>query len=414
MNPERYSPEQAQEEAARMNAKIESGGASSYDEAEELVEQKGPQLSLVSLKQTTEELKGKVEAAKLQREKDVKQKISERESLIGEAKKNDELLGAAREALEYFVSMQELGQLDKADAKRLEELQTLVSSLEGYRVEIEKKIAIISSRPEILEKLQDAAKKEDAERTTKSLVEQSRAELEPQVDQLATAIKNLASRDVSLSQLIERQQSAASGAWNKIADAFGRARDMLSEKSNFGYTLQQIFRDSRAPEELQQKLTEARKSLGMFKGKEKAAVDFILAQTQVFDEYHRTAEQLSSLKQQRESLKNEKAGLAEQFRAMLVKSWEVQEKISELGGTPSGMGLPNDLWYRLQHQIEKFADLRRWEGDQKVGKYEGWFNATRTAEGRALYNTLQEVTENAGGYGLTMRNPNKPERENQK
>lgn len=413
MNPERYSPEQAQEEAARMKAKIESGEASSYDEAERLMEQEGPQLSVDNLKQTAEELKAKVEAAKLQREKDVEQKVSERESLIGEAKKNDELLGTARETLEYFTSMQELGQLDKADVKKLEELQILVSSLESQRVEIEKKIATISGRPEILEKLQDAAKKEDAERTIKSLVEQSRTELDPQIDQLATAIKNLASRNVSLYQSIERQQSAASSAWKKIEGVFGRASDMLSEKSNFDYTLQQIFRDSRSLEELQQKLTEARKSLGIFKGKEKAAVDFILAQTREFDECRRTAEQLSSLRQQRESLKNESAGLAEQFRATLGKSWEVQDKISELGGTLSGMGLPIDLWYRLQHHIEKFADLQRWEGNRKVGKHEGWLNATQTAEGSALYDTWKSVTENAGGYGLVIRNPNNPERENQ-
>lgn len=371
MNQERYSPEQAQEEAARMKAKMESGEASSYDEAEKLAEQENTQLSVGGLKQSAEELKAKVEAAKLQREKDVEQKISERESLIAETKQNDELLVTARETLEYFTSMQELGQLDKADAKKLEELQTLVSSLENQRVEIEKKVATISSRPEILGKLHDAAKKEDAERTVKSLVEQSHAEFDPQIDQLATTIKDLASRDNSLWRSMERQEQATSGAWKKIGEVFNRAGNMLSEKSNFGNTLEQILRGSGSPEELLQKLSEARKSLGMFKGKEKAAIDFILAQTQAFDEYNRATEQLSSLKQQRESLKSEGSNLAEQFKATLGKSWELQEKISELGGASSGMGLPTDLWYRLEHHIEKFGDLQRWEGNRKVGKHEG-------------------------------------------
>lgn len=363
------------------------------------------------LEKYTDELKAKVEAARLQEEKDIEEKISKRELLITEAKKNDELLGTARETLEYFVSMQELGQLDSVDAKNLKELHTLVSSLENQRVEIEKKIAVISSHPEVPKKLDDIAKKEDAERVVKNLVEQSHVELDPQIDQLATAIKNLASRDNSLWQLIKRQEPLVSSAWKKIEDISGRAEDMLSKKSNFDSTLRQILRESTSTEELSQKLTEARKSFGMFKGKEKAAIDFILSQTQAFDEYSQTAEQLSSLRQQQESIKGERYSLSEQFKEILRKSWETQDKISELTGSSSSWGLPTDLWHRLSRHIERFADLQRWEGNRKVGKHEGWFNATRNPEGKSLYDTWMNVTETAGGYGLTIRNPNRAERE---
>lgn len=404
MNPKQYSPEKT---------KIESGEASSHDEAEKLVEQGGAQLSVGSLRQAAEKLKAKIEAAKLQREKNVEQKISERELLIGEERQNDELLVTARETLEYFTSMQELDQLDKADTKKLEELQVIVSSLENQRVEIEKKVATISSRLEIFEKLYDAAKKEDIERTVKSLIEKSHTELDPQIDQLAATIKDLVSRDNSLYRSMEQQQQATYGAWKKIGEAFSRAKNMLSEKSNYGSILEQILKNSRSPEELSQKLTEARKSLGMFKGKEKAAIDFILAQGQVFNEYNHAAEQFSFLQQQRESLKSERSNLSEQFKVILGKSWEAEDKISELCGASFGMGLPANLWHRLEHHITKFADLQHLEGNRKVGKHEGWYNATQNPEGRALYDTWKNITETAGGYGLTIMNPNKTERENQ-
>jgi len=362
------------------------------------------------LEKYTEELKAKVEAVRLQKEKDIEEKISKRESLITEAKKNEELLGTARETLEYFVSMQELGQLDSADAKKLKELHTLVSSLENRRVEIEKEIAVISSHPEISKKLDDIVKKEDAERAVKNLVEQSHAEFDPQIDQLATAIKNLASWDISLWQSIERQESLVSNAWKGIEDIFGRAEDMLNKKSNFGSTLRRILRESTSTKELSRRLVEARKSFGMFKGREKAAIDFIFDQTQAFDECNQTAEQLSSLRQKRESIKGERHSLSEQFKEILRKSWETQDKISELTGSSSGLRLPTDLWYRLGYQIEKFADLQRWEGGKKVGKHEGWFNATQNPEGRSLYDTWKNVTETAGGYNLTTRSPNRAER----
>lgn len=391
-----------------MGAKVESGEASSYGEAEKLVEQGGIELSVDGLKRVAGDLKLKVEAAKLQKEKDVEQKLSDRESLIGESRRNEELLVTAREALDYFTSMSELGQLDKDDTKRLEELQTLVSSLENQGIEIEKKITIISDRPEILEKLKDAAQKEDVEKTVKSLIEQAHAELDPQIDQLAAEIRDLALRKAALQNSISAQETTVFDSREKIRKIFDDTITRLDSRSGFGYALREIFRNSGSAKELRQHLAEARKSLGMFKGKEKAAIDFILIRSSLeLDEYGHAGERFSSLKQQQESLEGEDPNLAERLKTIMGKSWEIQEKISELGSF--AVYLPSNLNFRLKDHMEKFADLQRSEGGREVGKHRGWFNATQTIEGRLLYDTWRAVEKAAGGI---ERNPNKAKQEN--
>lgn len=357
-------------------------------------------LSVGDIKKQAEDLKVKVEAAKVQREKDVEQKLTDRETLIAEVRRNGELLQTAQETLEYFTSMQELGELkDPADIKKLEEFETLVASLEKQRLEVDKKVDVIESRPEVLEKLYDAAKQEDVERTVKKEIEQEHEQLDPQIDQLAQSIKRLAERKDSLWRQKEKQEEEVSVAWRKISDSFERAKDMLGEKSRFGYTLDEILRRAPTPQEIQQRLSEARKGLGVFKGKEKAAIDFIFSRTREFED-NRANLNASALEQQLEAAKAEEADLGEQFKTVILNSWEAQSKINELTGRPHSSDLPSDLSFRLKHHMESFADLQRYEGGKQVGKHEGWHDANRNPKNRTLYDTWENVTERAGGLNL--------------
>src|SRR3989344_1943840 len=121
--------------------------------------------------------------------------------------------------------MQKLGgRKDPADIKKLEEFKTLVDSLEKQRLEIDKKIGVIESGPKVLEKLYDAAKQEDVERTVKKEIEQAREQLNPQIDQLAKSIKDLAEKKDSLWRQEERQKEKVSAAWKKISISFARAK----------------------------------------------------------------------------------------------------------------------------------------------------------------------------------------------
>ena len=388
-----------------MKQKVESGEAKTYGEAEKLVETERV-LSVGDIKKYAEDLKAKVEAARLQKEKDVEQKLTDHEALIGEKKTNGELLQTAQETLEYFASMRELGELkDPADVKKLEEIESLVASLEKQRLEIDKKIGVIVGRPEILEKLYDAAKKEDVERTVNKEVEKAHEQFNPQIDQLGQSIGSLAKRRDFLWRQKERQEKDVSAAWGEISSSFARAKGMLGAKSRFGYTLDEILRQASTPEEIQQRLSAAKKELGMFKGKEKAAIDFVLAQTRKFEEYNRARAGSSALEQQLEAGKIEETVLMGQYKAIILGSWEAQSKINELTGRPSASDLPSELSFRLEGIMKKMADVKRWEGDKQVGKFDGWYKANQDPKNRALSGVYGDVVEKAGGLQLIYYNP---------
>jgi len=361
-------------------------------------------LSVGDIKKQTEDLMAKVEAAKAQREKDVEQKLTDIETLIGEEKRSEELLATAQETLEYFTSMQELGELkDHADIKKLEKFKTLVASLEKQRLEIYKKVNFIESRPEVLKKLYNAAKQEDVERTVKKEIEQVCEQLNPQIDQLAKSIKDLAEKKDSLWLQIGRQAKEVSAAWKKISDFFARANNMLGEKS-LRYTLDEVLIQARTPQEIQQRLSEVRKELGTFKGKEKAAVDFILSRTQEFEEYNQANSNASALEQQLEATKAEEAGLSEQFKTIILNSWKAQSKINELTHAHSNE-LPYQLSFRLKHHIESFADIKRDEGGKQVGKYNWWYDDKQEYKNIIMRDIWKNATEGAGGSDLIYQNP---------
>ncbi len=405
---EQYTPEKAIEEASRMKQKIKSGEAKTYGEAEKLVESEQV-LSVLDIKKNTEDLRIKVEAAKAQREKDVEEKLTDRETLIAEAKTNDELLRATQETLEYFTSMRELGELkDPSDITKLEELETLLVSLEKQRLEIDKKIGLIEDSPKIVEKLYGAAKKEDVEKTITKESEKTREQLDPRIDQLGQSIKSLAEMEYYLWERKEKQEKEISATWKKITDSFTRAKNTLSEKSQFGYVLDEILRQVRTPEEIQQQISEVRKKLGMlFRGKEKAAADFILGRTQEFEEYNRALSEFSSIDKQLTAAKAEETGLVEQYKTIILSSWDAQSKINELTGNSHANDLPLSFSFRLEHIMEKLADIAHWEGDKKVGKFDGWYQANRDSKNRALFDVHENVVKKADGIFLVHHNPGK-------
>lgn len=364
---------------------------------EEPVEEE-PQLSVADLKRYTEELKARAEAVKAQREKDIEQKISDRESLIARAKENDELLREAQESLDYFTAMQELGELrDPADVKRLTEIKNLVDSLEKQRLEIDKKVSIISGRPEVLEKLQETAKGEDIERTVQSLTEQTHKELNPQIDQLAKNIRILSQRIISLWSALEKEKGVASLNRKKLVEDALERSHILSEKSELRSSLLTILQECYTAEELKRRLTEIRQSLGMFKGREKAVIDFILCKREL-EEWEKNIASVFSLEQEfKKAEEEETASLAEQYGTIILKAWEAQDKINKLTGEPGSNDLPWNFSRLLEGQIDRFAGLKHWKEGKQVGKYDSWHEAiSKNPENSTLYHTWKAVAKPAG------------------
>lgn len=346
-NPGQYSPEKAADEASLMRGKIENREAKTYGEAEQLVE-KEQVLSVDDIKKYTEELKKKIELAKAQVGWNVGKKVRDRESLIAEARANGALFQPAQEALEYFTAMRDLGSLsDPEDVKKLEEIQATVDSLEKQRLEINKNLESLESVPAVLEKVHEKALGEDVERTTDKEYEKAHEQLDPQIDQLWGSILQLASEKNIFWGEKEKQQKEVEADWSRIKDFFGAAMRML-DKPQFATALMEIFYRSGNTVELKEKLSAARKSLGMFSGKEKAAIDFILSKTNEFQWHEHAIDRLAGIDRTLKSKDDEQSALAEQYKNTIFSSWDAQDRINELTGDSKGSRLPASLFFRLR------------------------------------------------------------------
>lgn len=365
-------------------------------------------LSVGDIQRYTAELKVKVQAAQLQEEKDMEQKLTDRETLIAESRKNDELLKTAEEGLEYFTSVQELGLLrDPNDLQKLEELKILVDSLKNQQGEIDSKVAAITGQPEIYDKLLDAAEKRDREIAFQKEFERAQAELDPEIDKLARDIQNWAKeKEVRLRQK-DIQDTAQRSIYGKIHELFGSARNMLKEGSSLRGVLSDISRKSSSPEEMKNLLAEARKSLGMFKGKEKAAVDFILSRVQEFEAWSKANEGLASEEQALQRMMDAEAGMQEQFKTIILKAWEAQNKINEFTDKDSEYRtLPYALKKRLDDALDKFAHIVGYTEERRRDEYPGRMEAIRgNPVNRQLFDIWESIERQAGGFTLINKNP---------
>jgi chromosome segregation ATPase len=310
------------------------------------------------------------------------------------------LLDEANEALDYFDSMKELGQLDDEDLSKLEELKKSVSILEDRKNEIDRKIEKISKNPEVNERLQETARQMDKTRT----IEMSRAEFEPQIDELAKEIKELASQRNSLKSPIDYKRTKLSDAWDEIGVIFGNAENMLKSGSSTEVKLKEIFNEKHSPREIIRKLTEEKESLGLFKKREKEAIDYILQHVGMLDSYETILGEIENLTNKIKTIDENEENLAEKVKEVFEKAWDKENKTPELDGD-----LPPYLYGRLQKKIEGFADIKSFDDENRgQGKYSGRFEAERgNPANEVLFDTMKRVFEKSNAEEISMNNPAK-------
>lgn len=359
------------------NEKAEVAGAESLPTAQSLQEQ-------------MDGLRAQVEAAKREKEKDVEQKLAERESLIADLERNDALFNQANEMLEYFTSIQELGQLQGEGVQKLDELRNLTTSLGEKRAEMDEKVSVISSRPEIQEKLYDAAKQEGVERDVEKILAEAREELEPKIEKMTNDIRSYTEDVTRREENKKRMERAADVVWQQVKDVVGRAENMVGEKSELPRLLKEDVDKATTLPELNQLLVERRKALGFFKGKEKAAIDFILASFSRFARDMASAsEGKAAADASSERNKMELARIEKEYQDIVSAASEADAKISGLtGGKYRSKTLAGDLMWRVKHKMEDFVDMKgitkRWE-QRGGGAGGGWFEATRDVPGGEIY-----------------------------
>ncbi len=409
-NIEHYSPEEAAEEAFQIQKKVKSGEARSYEQAELMVEREKSRLSVEGIRGYTQELKSKIEATKVERARHIEQKLQDREELIREVQTTAILLGEAREALDYYTAMRDLGELkDPKDVAKLEELRTLVLSLDSQSQDIIGRSERISSQPEILEKLRDKAKSEDLERKSKNISEQGKAELLPQIEQVFEKIKNLAGERKFLYGRRERNEQGLESAQSKLYSIIDNVKEMLRHqgKGDLLSELDIMLRSVPQALALYQKIVVMRQELGVFKGKEKAALDKLIAIKKEFVMLDEKQKEAASIQRDFEGFNQKLAEAAEQYREVIIKGWNIDEQVKELG--IQNPRLVYDLSRQLEEQVDAFAlqKITRDGGyvDEKYSNKSSSQRARFHPDNEVLASTFSDVYNKAGGQNLHYTSP---------
>jgi chromosome segregation ATPase len=256
----------------------------------------GPE-NLDSLKAKRAELEKRVEEIKRKKEEAIAQKMSDREALVAEDQRLAPLLEEAQGTLEYFEKQTELGVLTgEQNAKELNELGELVTSLENQRDKVEGEYAHIMSDPEVYGKIWDEAHAMDKEKMSEVEATQARAQFEADAKAKAEELKNrevvftghLKELGPKLEDFIEasnKSEVKVRALLNEVENILIRARHGLKRQTKIPNSIFNLGAyDDRTnwsnPNYLSDYLRsaeEVRNGLGWLDGKDKAAMDLILA-----------------------------------------------------------------------------------------------------------------------------------------
>lgn len=343
------------------------------------------------------DIKDKIEVAERVKEKNIQDKLSEREAFISEAKIIDELVKEARSNVEYWDSMRELGELKEQDVEKLKDMKNMLVSLEDKFQEIERRIEIISSRPVINEKLKEAALEEDEDRNRKTVFEKNEREIEQKTKDLAEDIKELAPKREETLLSWRNQEKLYFSLKNKIYEIIENVKNTYLEKrvnkEDFLKELEQKFfyetpGGVETYKEYLARLQKLREGLGFLKGKEKATIDYLINHRLDFENIQEANDGLIKKEKERDVILSEIKKLHLKYNEIVQKSDEMRE-MAKNANIDWRLYSPN---FELNRLIRDYADIKRYRGNQEVGTYKGWHDATSNSEtARRLYDTYQDV-----------------------
>lgn len=134
----------------------------------EIPDKMGENLTLASLQETAEVIRGNVGALKELINGEINKKLVDRETLIAEAQKNSVLLKEAKEAMKYFSEGDHLPKTEN-EHQIINALITQINELERQSSRQEHLIDQISSNPTVEGRIQEMAKQEYVDKVWEEL-----------------------------------------------------------------------------------------------------------------------------------------------------------------------------------------------------------------------------------------------------
>lgn len=303
-----------------------------------------------SIRQKRIELETKVESLKLQKNDDIDSKLTEREEIVGERDKLLETLEEAKKTLAYYENQNEAGLLTEPEDKaELTSLETIVAELQDQEALAMEKYKAITNIPEVYEKVWDEAHAEKQSREISEMKNQAMEELKGSIEQF---IKDLEHHSAQLAKGYSEQdvKKAESDKFDSklYSIVVKNVRNLPSEDVD---KLENYKKYSHYSEYLSF-LEGARKNYGLFKGKQKRAIDGILNQRSEFALGEVAKGEYYAVQMDIQRARNGLKELGKVLVSILDTAESKEKEILEKHPDAKNMGLAGEVYNQIQNMAK--------------------------------------------------------------
>lgn len=387
-----------------------------------------------------------------ERKKDgIAKQLTDREATISEDRRLVHSLAKAEEILRYFETRSKLGlPISEKDITELEDAKAVVASLSVQKETTLQEYKTIMSDPVIYERVWEEAKGEEMakdalkDRASKEKEEEykrAKEEIIKKVSEISDAIGQFFLQ-IELRAVREKSKKESVGdAASVVNRVLLRAKEILGQgKYGANEFLHRLFEANHSPHEntIIDELKQYRRELdslkdnwlvttlrrvGLTTDKEKAAIDVILREEDLFEAAVRQVKELSSLQHDHEIWRSQQTSiLAQQLKTLMLEAWARENEIQRKYPTQH-YRLPDFVFREIGMNLNKIADFVELkngyamsfsgEGEVESKKRMGiWWEPDReknSAE-RRLNSLFQSIVLQAGGESL-WRNPESEKQE---
>lgn len=309
-------------------------------------------------------------------------------------------MGEAENQINLLRQIFEADSTNTAVGENLDKAEKILEELREQTLEIEKRIAVIEKNPKVMGKTIEDAELENRQREAQKIEDKFKEQILPEAESLGQEIIDFSFKLQDDWARKENSHKELISMWDKIREKIGELRSKADSK-DFGFynEIKDELEKAENIDDFLSMLQERREKLGMFSGAKKKAIDSILVMDYVFAsirtkdvEYRKHRDNYDADDKNRNEIK-------ERFKGLVEKAWDVEDKVNTLLNKERMPELPSSIYSVINQKVVGAADIKRYEGNKEVGRYDGWFNATNSdPKIRTLYSFWESTQKGVDIY----------------
>ena len=246
----------------------------------------------------------------------------------------------ARETQEYFNAIKQAGELPPDSEAQLAEINATADGLATKLEQIESKINVLWSQPQIADRIHEQALKERDGELKEAEMKKTLEELLKENDTIAQELNGVAKEDRRLTEEHAKITVELKELDRTLTDVIKRAQKGLDWQKHrvalgvLGNTIPSVT-------QLQEARAELGGVKGVFKGTEKAAVDIVLRLSTELERYQNLSERQKKLHNKLwKDREQKKADIINRIKKHMVKACEIHEKTDIARDRWQGVDIP--------------------------------------------------------------------------